>query len=85
MFQSIKNIDDLKPKKPLLIQSQAGLTPNEEGEQCKIIAEHLKTQFLKNAYALPNPKFTWLSLILKQFANEYDLIREKACALVQDR
>ena len=37
----------------MLIQSQAGLIANEE-EQCKIIAEHFKTQFLKNADALPN-------------------------------
>ena len=37
----------------MLIQSEAGLTPN-EAEQCKIIAEHFKTRFMKNADALPN-------------------------------
>ena len=33
------------------------------------------------------PKFTWLSLILKQLANEHehDLTWQKACAFAQDR
>ena len=48
MFQAIKTIKNIKPRKPLLMQSQAGLTANEE-EQCKIIAEHFKIQFHKNA------------------------------------
>ena len=52
MFQAIKTIKNIKPIKPLLIQSQAGLTANQE-EQCKIIAEHFKIQFHKNAENLP--------------------------------
>ena len=47
MFQAIKQLNRLKPKSPLLIQDDKGLTENEV-EQTKIIASFFKEQFFEN-------------------------------------
>ena len=52
MYEAVKNIKRSLPKTPLLIQTKAGLTANEE-EQTKIIAEYFKSQLNKNAEPLP--------------------------------
>ena len=53
MFQAIKQMNRLKPKSPLLIQNDKGLTANEV-EETKIIASFFKEQFFKNLHSLPD-------------------------------
>ena len=51
-YKAIKELKRLKPKTPLLIESEHGLTANEE-RQCRIIADHFRNQFLKGAENVP--------------------------------
>jgi len=48
MYEAFKNINRMKPQQPLLIQGENGLTANPT-EQAKIIAEHFRNTFFKNA------------------------------------
>ena len=53
MFQAIKDLNRIKPKSPLLIKSQHGLTAN-ENEQTEIITSYFKTQFCKDTNKVPD-------------------------------
>jgi hypothetical protein len=55
MFKCIKNINRSKPKTPLLLQGENGLTADEK-EQVSIITKHFKAQFQTGADPLPNIK-----------------------------
>lgn len=52
-YKVIKELKRLKPKTPLLIKTEQGLTANEE-KQTEIIAKYFKDQFHKNAEKIPN-------------------------------
>ena len=54
MFKTIKDLNKMKPKTPLLIKNDNQFTAN-ENEQANLIAEYFKTQFCKNQpSALPD-------------------------------
>ena len=52
-YKAVKQLKRMKPKVPLLIKTENGLTANEE-KQAEIIAKYFKTQFFKDAEPIPH-------------------------------
>ena len=53
MFEAVKYIQKLTPPQPLIVNTDSGLTANEE-QQSGIIADFFKEQFFRNAKPLPD-------------------------------
>jgi len=53
MYEAVKNINRMEPQQPLLIRGENGLTTNST-EQAKIVAEHFRNTFFKNAEPMDN-------------------------------
>ena len=65
MFHAIKQMQHLKPKAPLLINTNEGALTANEKEQTELISQHFKQQFFKNQEIIPTIPPTPMTKLLQ--------------------
>ena len=83
MYEAVKNINKVRPKQPLVIQSDEGLTTNGE-TQTKIIAKYFTDIFWKDAELMPDLRTTeisnpFISDEIKKAASKMKLNKSPGC------